>query len=69
MKRGTKAIVFFASMALTVGSLLAIVGPRHHRYFMSHGHCWQNENYERKDCGEHNKTSDNESSLKEQSAN
>lgn len=29
MKRGTKITVFIASMALTLGSLFAFVGPRH----------------------------------------
>ncbi|HOZ88016.1 MAG TPA: hypothetical protein PL029_09670 [Bacteroidia bacterium] len=29
MKKGTKITVFIASMALTVGSLMAIVSPRH----------------------------------------
>ncbi len=38
MKRGTKITVFIASMALTVGSLIAIVGPRHHRYCGTNGH-------------------------------
>ncbi len=37
MKRGTKITVFIASMALTVGSLVAIVGPRHPRYCGGYG--------------------------------
>lgn len=39
MKRRTKAIVFFASMALTVGSLTAIVGSRHHMCGMHQNTC------------------------------
>jgi hypothetical protein len=37
MKRGTKAVVFFGSMAITVASLIAIVGPHRHGYWG--GHC------------------------------
>jgi hypothetical protein len=36
MKKGAKAAVFIASMALTVGSLIAVVGPRHHKYCGMH---------------------------------
>jgi hypothetical protein len=51
MKRGTKATVFIASMALTVGSLIAIVGPR--RY----GHCGKENYYNREACHHWNKNS------------
>ena len=41
MRRGTKIIVFIASMALTLGSLFAFVGPRH---CGMHGHRgWHHE--------------------------
>ena len=66
MKRGTKGIVFFASMALTVGSLIAIVGPRHHGY---DGHCWQNEKQEHKEWGDCNKNNSAPSDTKDQSTN
>jgi len=66
MKRGTKGILFFASMALTVGSLIAIVGPRHHGYY---GHCWQNEKHENKDWGNCNKDTSSQAEAKDQSAN
>ncbi len=36
MKKGAKVAVFIASMALTVGSLIAVVGPRHHGYCGMH---------------------------------
>ncbi len=39
MKRGTKITVFIASMALTVGSLVAFVGPRHCGHHGMYGHC------------------------------
>ncbi len=39
MKRGTKITVFIASMALTVGSLVAFVGPRHCGQHGMYGHC------------------------------
>lgn len=43
MKRRTKAIVFFASMALTLGSLTAIVGSRHHICAPRHNSCMQDQ--------------------------
>ena len=47
MNRGTKITVFIASMALTVGSLVAFVGPRHcgHHGIYRHGACGQYNNY------------------------
>lgn len=41
MKKGTKITVFIVSMALTVGSLIAFVGPRHcgHHGMYKHGAC------------------------------
>jgi hypothetical protein len=39
MKRGTKEIVFIASMALTSGSLTAFFGPRYHRHWASYQSC------------------------------
>jgi len=39
MKRGAKITVFIASMALTVGSLVAFVGPRHCGHHGMYGHC------------------------------
>ena len=40
MKRGTKMAIFIASMGLTIGSLMALVGPRHcGNSFYNHGVC------------------------------
>ncbi|MBL7920822.1 MAG: hypothetical protein JNJ40_10940 [Bacteroidia bacterium] len=39
MKKGTKITVFIASMALTVGSLFAFVGPRHCGQHGVYRHC------------------------------
>ena len=36
MKKGTKIAVFIAAMGLTLGSLIAFVGPRHCGYGMRH---------------------------------
>jgi hypothetical protein len=48
MKRNTKAVIFIASMVLTIGSLIAIVGPRHHKHWGRAGYCgrdtFKNEN-------------------------
>lgn len=52
MKRGTKITVFIASMALTVGSLLAFVGPRHcgpHGMYRHHACAAQ---YDHHGCGQ-----------------
>ena len=38
MKRGAKATIFIASMALTIGSLMAIAGPRRHWHHGMYGH-------------------------------
>jgi hypothetical protein len=38
MKRGTKATIFIATMALTIGSLMAIVGPRRYWHHGAYGH-------------------------------
>jgi hypothetical protein len=55
MKRGTKIAVFIGSMALTVGSLVAVIGPRHHRYCGMNGRgACGHENYYRGDCGNQN---------------
>ncbi len=47
MKRGTRITIFIASMALTVGSLVAFVGPRHCGHHGMYGHCnsWQNDHH------------------------
>ncbi len=47
MKRRTKFIIGFASAALTFGTLMATIGPRHH---MRHRHCCEQtqENKEHK---------------------
>jgi len=55
MKRGTKITVFIASMALTVGSMLAIIGPRHHRYCgMNRNDDCSTGNYYHGGCGNWN---------------
>ena len=43
MKKGTKITVFLVSMGLTIGSLIAFVGPRHcgHHGMYNHGSCEQ----------------------------
>lgn len=43
MKKGTKITLFLASMALTVGSLVAFVGPRHCGYGMNRHASWTND--------------------------
>jgi hypothetical protein len=57
MKRGTKAAVFIASMALTVGSLIAFIGPRHYRHWGNHGQCGK-ENYNSRSCEDLNRNAD-----------
>jgi ABC-type phosphate transport system ATPase subunit len=52
MNRGTKITVFIASMALTVGSLLAFVGPRHcgHHGMYRHYDKMNDNNYHHGNC-------------------
>ena len=40
MKKGAKITVFIASMALTLGSLIAIAGPRYHRHWGCHSQAY-----------------------------
>ena len=63
MKRGTKITVFVASMALTVGSLVAFVGPRHCGHHGMYGHCnsWQNNHSDKDNCADWNDHSDSDS--------
>ncbi|MEO6302187.1 MAG: hypothetical protein ABIP51_03335 [Bacteroidia bacterium] len=63
MKRGTKITVFIASMALTVGSLIAFVGPRHCGHHGMYGHCnsWQGHNYDKGNCASGNDHSGSDS--------
>jgi hypothetical protein len=57
MKRGTKAAVFIASMALTTGSLIAFIGPRHYGHWGNHRQCGK-ENYNSRSCGDWNHETD-----------
>ncbi len=55
MKRGTKITVFIASMALTVGSLVAFVGPRHCGHHGMYRHCDKmNDNTHHGNCANWN---------------
>ncbi|MBA2610928.1 MAG: hypothetical protein H0U95_03085 [Bacteroidetes bacterium] len=64
MKRGTKITIFIASMALTVGSLIAFVGPRHCGHHGMYGHCgtWQGHDYEKVNSANWNENSGADSS-------
>jgi len=57
MKRGTKTTVFIASKALTVGSLIAFVGPRHCGHHGMYRH-FTNANYQYGSCDNWNDRSD-----------
>jgi hypothetical protein len=46
MKRGTKFTVFIISMAATVGSLIAVAGPRHHWRHGCGAGKWHGERYQ-----------------------
>lgn len=56
MNRGTKITVFIVSMALTVGSLIAFVGPRHCGHHGMYRHCdkMNDNNYHHGSCANWN---------------
>lgn len=70
MKRGTRFLVGFAAAALTLGSLMNFVGPKH---FNRHGHCCEYNNESHCRDGKHqgfwdSKTESNADAAKEKPA-